>query len=66
MSTLLDRQVDGMILISQYADSPEVRALLVSLGYFPIFRGRKEMATLLREETARWSAIIKALGIQLD
>lgn len=50
----------------QAVADPEVGALLVSLGYFPVFRGRKEMATLLREETARWSTIIKALGIQLD
>ena len=50
----------------QAVADPEVSALLVSLGYFPIFRGRKETATLLRDETARWSAIIKELGIQLD
>lgn len=50
----------------QAVADPEVGALLVSLGYFPIFRGRKEMATLMRDETARWSAIIKELGIQLD
>ena len=50
----------------QAVADPEVSALLVSLGYFPIFRGRKEMATLIRDETARWSAIIKELGIQLD
>jgi len=50
----------------QAVADPEVGALLVSLGYFPIFRGRKEMATLIRDETARWSAIIKELGIKLD
>lgn len=50
----------------QAVADPEVGALLVSLGYFPIFRGRKEMAVLIRDETARWSAIIKELGIQLD
>ncbi|ODT16321.1 MAG: hypothetical protein ABS35_28790 [Kaistia sp. SCN 65-12] len=50
----------------QAVADPEVGALLVSLGYFPIFRGRKEMAALIRDETARWSAIIKELGIQLD
>lgn len=46
--------------------APDVRALLESLGYFPIFRGRKEMAQILRDDTARWSTIIGELGIQLD
>lgn len=46
--------------------SSDVRALLESLGYFPIFRGQKETAQLLRDDTARWSTIIGELGIQLD
>jgi tripartite-type tricarboxylate transporter receptor subunit TctC len=45
---------------------PEIRKLLESLGYFPIFRGRKDMAGILRDDTTRWAAIIKELGIQLD
>jgi len=40
MSTLLDRQVDGMILISQYADSPEVRALLEGKTPFVLLQRR--------------------------
>ena len=39
---------------------------LEGLGYFPIFRGRREMATLIREETAKWAAIIGELNIKLD
>ena len=45
---------------------PATSKLLESLGYFPIFRGRKEMATLIREETAKWAAIIGELNIRLD
>jgi tripartite-type tricarboxylate transporter receptor subunit TctC len=45
---------------------PETSKLLESLGYFPIFRGRSEMATLIREETAKWAAIIGELNIRLD
>lgn len=45
---------------------PEVKALLVSLGYFPIFRGQKDAARMIRDDTARWGAIIRELGIQLD
>jgi tripartite-type tricarboxylate transporter receptor subunit TctC len=45
---------------------PETQKLLESLGYFPAFRGRSEMATLIREETAKWAAIIGELNIHLD
>jgi len=45
---------------------PETSKLLESLGYFPSFRGRSEMATLIREETAKWAAIIGELNIRLD
>ena len=45
---------------------PATAKLLEDLGYFPSFRDRKETANLLRTETARWSAIIKELNIQLD
>lgn len=45
---------------------PEIRKLLESLGYFPIFRGQNDMARIMREDKARWAAIIKDLGIQLD
>jgi tripartite-type tricarboxylate transporter receptor subunit TctC len=40
--------------------------LMEGLGYFPIFRGRQEAAALLREDTAKWSAIINELNIRLD
>ena len=45
---------------------PDTSKLLESLGYFPIFRGRSEMASLIREETAKWTAIINELNIRLD
>ncbi len=45
---------------------PETSKLLESLGYFPVFRGRGEMAILMREETAKWAAIIGELNIRLD
>lgn len=45
---------------------PETSKLLESLGYFPSFRGRAEMATLIRAETAKWATIIGELNIRLD
>lgn len=45
---------------------PETSKLLEGLGYFPSFRGRREMATLIRDETARWAALIGELNIRLD
>lgn len=45
---------------------PEVKALLISLGYFPTFRGQKDAARMIRDETVRWGTIIRELGIQLD
>jgi tripartite-type tricarboxylate transporter receptor subunit TctC len=50
----------------QAAANPETRKLMESLGYFPIFRGRQEAAVLLRDDTAKWSAIINELNIKLD
>ena len=50
----------------QASADPGTSKLLESLGYFPIFRGRREMATLIREETARWAALIGELKIRLD
>jgi len=50
----------------QASADPGTSKLLESLGYFPIFRGRREMATLIREETARWAALIGELNIRLD
>jgi tripartite-type tricarboxylate transporter receptor subunit TctC len=50
----------------QAASQPEMKKLMESLGYFPVFRGRGEAAALLRDDTAKWSAIIGELKIQLD
>jgi tripartite-type tricarboxylate transporter receptor subunit TctC len=50
----------------QAAANPEMKKLMESLGYFPVFRGRSEAAALLRDDTAKWSAIIWELKIQLD
>ncbi len=36
------------------------------LGYFPVFRGRKEMVALLHEDTAKWAEIIGELNMRLD
>ncbi|HTR87311.1 MAG TPA: tripartite tricarboxylate transporter substrate binding protein [Reyranella sp.] len=47
-------------------NDPEIAKLLLGLGYFPIFRGQKEMANLIRDETAKWGAIIKEQDIKLD
>ena len=37
---------------------PGTSTLLENLGYFPTFRGRNELATLIREDTAKWAAFI--------
>jgi tripartite-type tricarboxylate transporter receptor subunit TctC len=50
----------------QAASQPEMKKLMESLGYFPVFRGRGEAAALLRDDTAKWSAIIGELKIQFD
>ncbi|HTB37387.1 MAG TPA: tripartite tricarboxylate transporter substrate binding protein [Reyranella sp.] len=47
-------------------DDANIARLYAELGYFPTFRGRQEMAALLREETAQWGAIIKEQNIQVD
>jgi tripartite-type tricarboxylate transporter receptor subunit TctC len=48
------------------AADPATVKQLEDLGYFPVFRGRQEAATLLREDTAKWSALITELSIKLD
>ena len=47
-------------------DDPNIARLYAELGYFPTFRGRQEMAALLRQETEQWGAIIKEQNIQVD
>ncbi len=48
------------------AADPETKKLLENLGYFPTFRGRKETADLIKQDTAKWSALINGLNIRLD
>ncbi|CAN5529148.1 tripartite tricarboxylate transporter substrate binding protein [soil metagenome] len=48
------------------AADPATAKQLEGLGYFPVFRGRQEAAALLREDTAKWSALINELNIKLD
>lgn len=50
----------------QAAAAPGMKTLFEGLGYFPIFRGRKETADLILKDTAKWSAIINGLNIRLD
>jgi tripartite-type tricarboxylate transporter receptor subunit TctC len=50
----------------QAAANRETAKLMESLGYFPIFRGRQEAARLLRDDSAKWSAIIGELNIRLE
>ena len=47
-------------------DDPGIAKLFEGLGYFPTFRSRQETAALIREETAKWRAIIEAQKIQVD
>jgi tripartite-type tricarboxylate transporter receptor subunit TctC len=47
-------------------DDPNIARVYADLGYFPNFRGRQEMAALMRQETAQWGAIIKEQNIQVD
>jgi tripartite-type tricarboxylate transporter receptor subunit TctC len=50
----------------QAAADPATAKQLETLGYYPVFRGRQEAAALLREDTAKWSALISELNIKLD
>ncbi|TDH63777.1 tripartite tricarboxylate transporter substrate binding protein [Dankookia rubra] len=45
---------------------PEIQANFMAQGTLAVFRGRAEMARMIREETARWAPIIQELGIRLD
>jgi tripartite-type tricarboxylate transporter receptor subunit TctC len=44
--------------------SPEVKALLAKLGQEPAWSTPDEFAAFLREETAKWSKVIRATGIK--
>ena len=50
----------------QAAADPVTAKLLEGLGFFPIFRGRRDAQRLLREDTAKWASIISELNIRLD
>jgi tripartite-type tricarboxylate transporter receptor subunit TctC len=50
----------------QGAANSDIKKLMEGYGYFPIFRGRAEATALLREDTEKWTAIVKDLKIQLD
>ncbi|MCB4822121.1 Bug family tripartite tricarboxylate transporter substrate binding protein [Roseicella aerolata] len=45
---------------------PDIQANFMTQGTQAVFRGRTEMAHMIREETARWAPIIQELGIRLD
>jgi tripartite-type tricarboxylate transporter receptor subunit TctC len=45
---------------------PDIQANFMTQGTQAVFRGRTEMARMIREETARWAPIIQELGIRLD
>ncbi|HVO87865.1 MAG TPA: tripartite tricarboxylate transporter substrate-binding protein, partial [Casimicrobiaceae bacterium] len=44
--------------------SPEMKAALAKIGQDPAWSTPAEFATFLREETDKWSKVIKASGIQ--
>jgi len=45
---------------------PEIQANFLSQGTLAEFRGRADMARMIREETARWAPVVRELGIRLD
>lgn len=49
---------------SRHVAAPDVRAQLVKMNMVPFFSGSEQMTTLLRTETEKIAAIIKAAGIK--
>jgi tripartite-type tricarboxylate transporter receptor subunit TctC len=47
-------------------NDPGVQRLFTTQGVITRFHDRREMAAMIREETARWQPIIRALNISLD
>jgi tripartite-type tricarboxylate transporter receptor subunit TctC len=45
---------------------PAIRAKLAEMGYVAVGSSPEELGKLLRSEIARWSALIKSVGIRLD
>ena len=45
---------------------PAIRAKLAEMGYVAASSSPEELGKLLRSEIARWSALIKSVGITLD
>jgi tripartite-type tricarboxylate transporter receptor subunit TctC len=60
---ILDRLEDAF---RRALADPEVQATFAAQATLTAFRGRADMARMIREETARWDPIIKELGIRLD
>ena len=52
--------------ISKASQSADVRSRLLDQGAEPVGGTPEEFAALLREELAKWAAVIKASGIQAD
>jgi len=45
---------------------PAIRAKLAETGYAAAPSSPEELGNLLRSEIARWSALIKSVGVKLD
>ena len=45
---------------------PSIRAKLAEMGYVSVGSSPEELGKLLSSEIARWSALIKSVGIKLD
>jgi len=45
---------------------PDVKERLVGAGALPVGSTPEEMATFIKNELARWSKVIKAVGVRLD
>ena len=58
------REIVGKI--STVLAEPALRAKLAETGYAAAASSPEELGKLLRSEIARWSALIKSVGIKLD
>jgi tripartite-type tricarboxylate transporter receptor subunit TctC len=52
-------------LLKAYAD-PSLTAAFKTMGAQPDVRSLSEVATFVREETARWAGLVKRAGISAD
>jgi tripartite-type tricarboxylate transporter receptor subunit TctC len=46
--------------------SPEMTNVLSRNAYEPLYGSPEEISKLMRDENARWSPIVKELGLRLD